>query len=189
MAKRRSAAQKAATRKMLAANRRHRNPSPRKATSRRRVRRNPSPVSYHRRRRVHRNPSVSGGGSIFSELMSKDGLMMIAAVVGTPTITELAVSYIMPNASGTTRTAVKAGLGLGIAWAVHKYVSKKAGLVVGLVTAGSAVADIINMYMTPGVPSAVAASAAAKTVAGYTTGRSSQNLSGYRVSEPGVVRM
>lgn len=188
MAKRRSAAQKAATRKMLAANRRHRNPSPRKAT-RRRVRRNPSPVSYARRRRVHRNPSVAGGGSIFSELMSKDGLMMIAAVVGTPTITELAVSYIMPNASGTTRTAVKAGLGLGIAWAVHKYVSKKAGLVVGLVTAGSAVADLINVYMSPAAPSAVAASAAAKTVAGYTSGRSSQNLSGYRVSEPGVVRM
>ena len=146
MAKRhRSAAQKAATKRMLAA-RKHRNPShhaPRKAKRRRAA------------VRVHRNPARrrSGGGglgaNLFGELMSKEGLMMIAGVALTPTLTELAIGYAMPTATGYTRIGVKAALGLAIGYAVHRFVSKKAGLMVALVSAGTGVAEAIKQYQAP----------------------------------------
>jgi hypothetical protein len=174
--KHRSAAQKAAFRKMIAA-RRHKNPS---AAPRRRRRATASRKVYTRRR----NPST-GGGSLMNELLSKDGLMMVAAVVGTPTLTELAVSYLMPTASGTTRSLVKAGLGAAIGYGVYKYVSKKAGLIVALVSVGSAASDLINQYMNTPSTSSVAASSVVK---GYLPRASQGNaLGGY--SEPGVVRL
>jgi len=177
MAKRhRSPAQKAAFRKMLSA-RRHKNPSSPKRR-RRAVHRNPSRKLYTR----HRNPST--GSSLVSELMSKDGLLMVAAVVGTPTLTELAVQYAMPTASGTTRSLVKAGLGLGIAYGVHRFVSKKAGMIVGLVAVGSAVSDLINAYMSPTGASSIAAASVTK---GYLPRAQGQGMGGY--SEPGVVRL
>ena len=185
--RRRSAAQVAATRRMLAANRRHRNPSSRKATTRRRVRRNPSSVSY--RRRIRRNPSTVGSNKgLLGELMSKDGLMMIAAVMGTPTLTTLAAQYLLPNTlTGTTRTAAKAAIGLGLGWAVHKYVNKKAGMIVALVSAGSAAAELINQYTSPSLPGAPGSVAASQATAqGYMRGyKGMQSLSGY-ASEPGV---
>lgn len=174
--KHRSPAQKAAFRKMIAA-RRHKNPS--HAPARRRRRTTASRKVYTRRR----NPS-SGGGSLMNELLSKDGLMMVAAVVGTPTLTELAVSYLMPTASGTTRSLVKAGLGLGIGYGVYRFVSKKAGVIVALVSVGSAASDLINSYMNAPASSIAASS----VVKGYLPRAGQGNaLGGY--SEPGVVRL
>jgi hypothetical protein len=171
---------------MLAANRRHKNPTSRKATSRRRVRRNPAPVSY--RRRIRRNPST-GGGSMLNELMSKDGLMMVAAVIGTPTITTLAAAYLLPTSlqgNNVQSTAAKAAIGLGLGWAVHKYVNKKAGMIVALVSAGSAVAEVINIYSKPSLPPAPGSVAAsAKAAGGYMRGYASPSLSGY-AADPGV---
>lgn len=185
MAKRRTRtpAQRAATKRMLAA-RRHRNPSPAPRTYRRRRVANPAPVAYRRRR--HRNPS-SGGGGIMGELMSKDGLMMIAAVVGTPTLTELAAQYLMPTASGTTKSLVKAALGFGIGYGVYKFVNKKAGTVVALVAAGHAVTDLINSYMSPRVPTVGTSAGVAPAVVGGYTQRKAVSMSGY--TEPGMVRL
>ena len=176
--KRRSAAQKAAFSRMLAGRKRHRNPAPKR---RRRVTRNPSHSRkvYSRRR----NPS-HGSGSLMNELLSKDGMMMIAAVVGTPTLTELAVSYLMPTASGTTRSLVKAGLGAGIAYGVYRFVSKKAGVIVALVSVGSAVSDLINSYMNTGT-SSISASSVVKGYLPKATGNGMGSLRGY--SEPGMV--
>ena len=174
--KHRSPAQKAATRRMLAANRRHKNPSAPKR--RRRVVRHASRKVYTRRR----NPSV-GSGSLVNELLSKEGMLMVAAVVGTPTLTELAVTYIMPTASGTTRSVVKAALGAGIAYGVYRYVSKKAGVIVALVSVGSAVSDMINAYMLPSTSSI----AASKVVQGYLPQGHGNSMGGY--SEPGVRRL
>jgi hypothetical protein len=140
----RSAAQKAATRRMLAANQ-HRNPSPRrKATKRRTLRRNPSPMRYARRRR---NPSsTGGGGSLFSRLLSKEGLMMMGAVVITPTLTELLVGYVMPTSTGYTRIAVKGMAGLALGYAAYKWLNKQVGLTISLVAAGTAGAEAIHQY-------------------------------------------
>jgi hypothetical protein len=176
--KRRSAAQKAAFSRMLAGRKRHRNPAPKR---RRRVTRNPSSRKVYTRRR---NPGT-GAGSLMNELLSKDGLMMIAAVVGTPTLTELAVSYLMPTASGTTRSLVKAGLGLGIGYGVYRFVSKKAGVIVALVSVGSAASDLINSYMNT---SSVAASSVVKGYLPSSQGQGMGRMGGLRgYSEPGVV--
>ena len=60
MAKRRSAAQKAATRRMIAANRSRRR-APTKARRRKPARRRAAPVARRRKRRVRRNPATSVG--------------------------------------------------------------------------------------------------------------------------------
>jgi len=194
--KRRSAAQVAATRRMLAANRRHKNPSParrRKATRRRTVHR-AAPVSY-RRRRVHRNPSVGSKGGMLGELMSKDGLMMIAAVAATPTLMELAAAYVLPKTlTGTTRIAAKTALGLGLGWAVHKYVSKKAGMVVALVSVGWAAASVVEAYMSPtGLTGGGGSGIAAPKVVGSYIRSGANSMGGYQslggYSDPGTVRM
>lgn len=116
----------------------------------RRYRRNPTTthrtVHHYKaksRRRYRRNPE-GGGGSLFSELMSKDGLFMIAGAVGTPTLLELGVNTIMPSATGMTRSLVKAGIGVGAAWAVHRFVNKKAGLIIGLVSIGAALTELLK---------------------------------------------
>lgn len=175
--KHRSPAQKAATSRMIASRKRHKNPTV--VHSKRARRRNPSHSRkvYTRRR----NPITSSG--LMGELLSKEGLMMVAAVVGTPTLTELAVGYVMPTATGTTRSLVKAGLGAAIAWGVYKYVSKKAGVVVGLVSIGSAVSDVINSYMGASTSSVAASS----VVKGYLPKAHGNSMGGY--SEPGVVRL
>ena len=189
MAKRhRTPAQKAATRKMLAANRRHRNPAPRRASSKRRVyHRNPAPAARRYTRR--RNPSSTGAGSMFKELMSKDGLMQVAAVAVTPTLTELLVSTVMPSATGYTRVAVKAGLGLGLAWAVSKFVSKRVGMVAGLVVAGTAAAELYHAYS--GTSNAAAPATTAAYMGAYgakpTLAQQHRTMKGYSQNEPGLV--
>lgn len=157
MAKRhRSAAQKAATRKMLAANRR-RNPSaaPRRAV-RRRTFRNPSPVRHLRR---HRNPSTRGG-SLMNELLSKEGLLSIGAIVAMPTLQTLVVGYVMPSATGYTKVALKTGIGLAIGAAVAKFLSRRAGMVAMMVAAGQGVAEGIQQWQAGAVLAAPASQAA-----------------------------
>jgi len=80
----RSAAQKAATRRMLAANKskRRSNPSPRKAKRTSARRRNPSPLHRIRRRR---NPSASGsmggvGGMLMNGLKGAGGAIVVNVV-------------------------------------------------------------------------------------------------------------
>ena len=186
MAKRhRSAAQKAATRRMLAANRsrKHRNPSPARRTYHKVAhRRNPSPIHHDRRRR---NPSSTGGGGLFKELMSKEGLMQVGVIAGMPTLTELLAGYVAPSSTGYTRVAIKGGLGLAVAWALYQFVNKTVGLTAGLVAAGTAAAEGIHAYQA----SSTIATAAPAT-AGYLQGLR-PHMHGYgigsaRQSEPGV---
>lgn len=116
--KHRSPAQRAATLKMLAANRRRKrsnNPSSRKATHRTRRRyANPSP-RHHRRRRYH-NPSTGGRG-LLSELMSLNGVVMVgAAALASPAL-ELVNDKLIPAQfktgwTGLLARAVVAGVGV-----------------------------------------------------------------------------
>lgn len=143
--KRRSAAQQAATRKMLAANRRrrvHHNPVSRKAT-RRRTHRNP--VTY-RRRRTHRNPSLMGSGGILKDLISKEGLLMVAGAMAAPMVTDYLQEKIMPSATGWTKIAVKAGLVLAGAYAIDKFLKmRKAALAYGVTGAAVVASDAIQI--------------------------------------------
>ena len=143
--KRRSAAQQAATRKMLEANRRrktHRNPTARKATRRRT---HANPVSY-RRRRTHRNPSLMGSGGILKDLISKEGLMMVAGAMAAPMVTDYLQEKIMPSATGWTKIAVKAGLVLAGAYAIDKFLKmRKAALAYGVTGAAVVASDAIQI--------------------------------------------
>lgn len=128
MAKRRSPAQRAATRKMLAANRsrkRHRNPSPRKARARRRY----SHAAPARRRRVHRNPGGFSRG-ILGEFASMDGLMLLGAAAVAPTVVEAASDMVVPiqYRAGWTGLLAKALIAAAGTWALYKYVNRKAGI-------------------------------------------------------------
>ena len=148
MAKRhRSAAQKAATRKMLAANKSrktHRNPTARKATSRRRRATHRNPVSY--RRRARRNPSLMGSGGILKDLISKEGLMMVAGAMAAPMITDYLQEKIMPTATGWTKVAVKAGLVLAGAYAIDKFLKmRKVALAYGVTGAAVVASDAVQI--------------------------------------------
>ena len=144
--KRRSAAQQAATRKMLAANKRrkvHHNPTARKATRRRKTYHNP--VSA-KRRRTHRNPSLFGGGGILKELISKEGMMMVAGAMAAPMVTDYLQEKIMPSATGWTKVAVKAGLVLAGAYAIDKFLKmRKAALAYGVTGAAVVASDAIQI--------------------------------------------
>jgi len=191
--KRRSAAQQAATRKMLAANRRrktHRNPVAYKATKRRR-RTHANPVSY-RRRRTHRNPSLMGSGGILKDLISKEGLLMVAGAMAAPMVTDYLQEKIMPSATGWTKIAVKAGLVLAGAYAIDKFLKmRKAALAYGVTGAAVVASDAIQIGR--GVMAGLSASEAdmvatrpdlvARIAKGY-----QQGLSDYQpgLSEPGA---
>lgn len=145
--KRRSAAQQAATRKMLAANRKrktHHNPTARKASKRRRVTHH-NPVAA-RRRRTHRNPGILGGGGILKELISKEGLMMVAGAMAAPMVTDYLQEKIMPTATGWTKVALKAGLVLAGAYAIDKFLKmRKAALAYGVTGAAVVASDAIQI--------------------------------------------
>jgi hypothetical protein len=141
--KRRSPAQRAAFKKMISRNPKqrrkvHTNPV-RHATKRQRVRRNPAPFRHRRR---HRNPSEGAG--LFSFIVSKEGLMMAAAVATTPTAMALAQEYILPTATGYYAAGLQAAVGLAAAWLTYKYVSKPTGQMVGLVALGTAAAQCVQ---------------------------------------------
>jgi hypothetical protein len=118
--------------------------------------------------------------------MNKDGLIMVSAVALTPTALEMAMKYVAPSSTGYTRIAIKAGIGLGLAWAIHKWLNKKGGLVVGLVSAGTAVAEVIRQVQGPtstlvptasGYRSLPYAPAVTRELSGY---RPTVGMSGYR---------
>jgi hypothetical protein len=126
--KHRSAAQKAATRRMLAANRarkRHHNHShsPRKATRSRRRYSNPS----HTPRRRHRNPSSGFGRGILGELASKDGLMLLGAAALAPTVVDMAAGYIVPvqYQSGWTGLIAKAAIATAAVYALDRLAKQR----------------------------------------------------------------
>lgn len=151
MAKRRSAAQRAATARMLAANKsrkRHRNPAPRKAKSRRR-RYAAAPVSYKRRRR-HRNPGIiAGGRSFLGELASTQGLIMLAAAAAAPTVVDMAHEKIVPDAYrfGWWGLATKALLAGGIAYALDRVAKqRKAAIGFAVGAGGSLIAQAVRTW-------------------------------------------
>lgn len=219
--KRRSPAQRAATKRMLLA----RNPrrrrkvavhrNPRRLVRRRRV---TNPTSFRRMRR-RRNPSrIGGGGSFFKSMLDKQGLMLLAAVVATPTIMAEGQSMLFPNATGYYQAGIQGAIGVGLGWAAWKFLDKQVGHVVALIGVGTAVAELITGYnagtlgnstmsgmrgnpneysIRRGTLSTAPPSreSGARTLAGYTGrgigGRAASCMSGYISSamEPGVRRV
>jgi hypothetical protein len=145
--KHRSPAQRAATKRMLAANRsrkRHRNPTTRHATRRRSA----SVAAPKRRRRVHRNPSLFGGGmGVLGELMTKEGLLMIGGAFVAPMVADFVQEKIMPSATGWTKILVKAGVVAAGAWAIDKFGrQRKAALAFGVTGAAVLASDAVRLY-------------------------------------------
>lgn len=165
MAKRhRSAAQKAATKRMLAANRsrkRHRNPSaaPRKATRRRRHH-NPSTAPSRRRGRV---ATYSRG--ILGELASKDGLMLLGAAAVAPTVVDFIAAKVVPTqyASGWTGLLAKAAIAAAGAYALDKVAKqRKAAIGFAVGAGGSLIALAYRTFQAQQtLPAAAAATPAA----------------------------
>lgn len=142
--KARSAAQKAATRRMLAANRaKHRNPSnPRRKATRRR-----HATVYHRRRRVHRNPSFLGGSGVLGELLSKEGLLMVGGAFVAPMAVDFVQEKIWPGASGWTKILFKLGLVAAGAYAIDKFAKqRKAAIAFGVTGAAVIASDAVRLY-------------------------------------------
>ena len=150
MAKHRSAAQRAATKRMLAANRsrkRHHNPAPRKAKRRRYA--NPAPRRASHRRRVHRNPSFSGAKSFLGELASTQGLIMLASAAAAPTVVNMASDYVVPvqYQSGWTGLLAKAAIAAGIAYAIDRFgKQRKAAIGFAVGAGGSLLAQAVKTY-------------------------------------------
>jgi len=148
----RSPAQKAATRKMHAANRSrrktHHNPSSHRKVTRRRRTTHRNPVSYHRRRRTHRNPSLLGGSGVLGELLSAKGAVMVAAAFAAPVATSWLQQQIMPTATGWTKVAVQVGLVAAGAYAIDKFLKQRNAAiafgVTGLASVGVLVKDIVT---------------------------------------------
>lgn len=204
--KARSAKQRAATARMLAARKRTtRNPArPKRYTAKRRATRNPAPRRrMTARRKVHRNPGLFDKGGLFTEMMTVDGLLMVGAVVTMPTIQELAVQQFAPSLTGYSRIGVKGLVGLALSMAAYSFLNKKVGLIMGAISVGTAAAEGIQTYRAgsaapaavamsgyPGLrniqarqipPSAIGMSRGQRAMAGY------PGLTGYGVgSEPGV---
>lgn len=159
MAKRRSAAQRAATKRMLAANKsrkRHHNPSPRKARSRRRY---SAPVAHSRRRR-YRNPGIlSGGKSFLGELASTQGLLMLGAAAVAPTAVDMIHERIVPDAYrfGWWGLLTKALLAGGIAYGLDRVVKqRKAAIGFAVGAGGSLIAQAVKTFQVAQALPAVA---------------------------------
>lgn len=149
MAKHRSAAQRAATKRMLAANKsrkRHRNPAPRKAKSRRRY---SAPVASSRRRR-YRNPGIlSGGKSFLGELASTQGLIMLGAAAAAPTVVDMIHEKVVPTAYrfGWWGLLTKAILAGGIAYGLDRVVKqRKAAIGFAVGAGGSLIAQAVKTF-------------------------------------------
>lgn len=164
MAKHRSAAQKAATKRMLAANRsrkRHRNPSaaPRKATRRRRH--NPSAAPRRRRGSVS---TYSRG--ILGELASKDGLMLLGAAAVAPTVVDFIAEKVVPvqYASGWTGLLAKAAIAAAGAYALDKVAKqRKAAIGFAVGAGGSLIALAYRTFQAQQtLPASAAPAGAAK---------------------------
>ena len=148
--KRRSPAQRRAFARMISRNPYHkrrsrRNPAPllaanprRRRVYRRRTVHHYRPARYaHRRRR--RNPSNSD--FIGSDPLDQ-GMMGIAAVVGTPTLMQLRHSTnLFPNTTGIYDAAAQAAVGVAAAYVVSKFLDKQTGQIVAMVAIGTGVAS------------------------------------------------
>jgi hypothetical protein len=141
--RRRSAAQVAATRRLVAYNKakRHKNPSsPRKYRA---VKRHHNPV-VHRKHRVmrHHNPSLIKGGGVFAELLSVEGAMMVGAAIAAPVTVDFIQETVMPTASGWMKLGIKAViLGAGT-FAIAKFLKKpKVALAFGVTGTAVLAAD------------------------------------------------
>ena len=145
--RRRSAAQKRAFHRMISANPRRRrrrlvaNPV-RHVRRRRTIHRNPAPVRRYAGRRRHRNPS----GGFLSELFDKQGLMLLGAIVATPTIMSEGQSMIFPNATGYYQAGIQGLIGVGLGYGAYKFLDKQVGVVMAAVGIGTAVAQLVNGY-------------------------------------------
>ncbi len=148
--KHRSAAQKAAFRRMIAHNPHRRR---RRATSahtvsnpRRRVvhrRRVHNPVRNYRHYRRHRNPS---SGGFFGGMLGKSGLLLLGAVVATPTLMAEAQSLIFPNATGYYQAGIQGAVGVAAGYLVYRFLDQQTGRVVAAIGMGTAVAQLISAY-------------------------------------------
>lgn len=142
--KHRTAAQKAATRRLVALNKSRHGHKPRK------THRNPyRAVSRKRhgvkRHRTHRNPFTLRGG-ILGEILSKDGLLMVAGAFAAPMATDYLQEKIMPSATGWTKVGVKAALVLAGAWAIDRFLKmRKVALAYGVTGAAVVAADAVNI--------------------------------------------
>lgn len=145
--KHRSPAQRAATRKMLAANRarkRHHNPSTRKATRRRSY--SAAAPRHHRRRRVHRNPTFGRG--ILGELASMDGLILLGSAAIAPTAVDMIADKVIPAqyATGYTGLIGKAAIAAAIVWGLDRF-GKQRKAAIGF-AAGSLGSILAQTYRT-----------------------------------------
>lgn len=122
--KHRSAAQRAATARMIAANKsrkrkKHRNPSSPSSYRKRYARR----AGTHRKR--HRNPSSGGGGNFFKSFLTLEGAVELGAAIAAPLAVDFVQQKIMPSATGVTKLALKAALAVGGGYAIDKFLKKR----------------------------------------------------------------
>lgn len=145
----RSAAQKAATKKLLAWNRSHRKGA---------VHRNPTTTKkkkYHAKkstRRTHtvrtRNPSsfIPSGG-VLGDLLSKEGLMMIGGAFVAPMVADYVQEKIMPSATGWVKIGVKALIIGAGAWGIDRFLKqRKPALAFAVTGAAVLAADAVRLY-------------------------------------------
>jgi hypothetical protein len=174
-----------------------------------------NPHRSYRHARRHRNP----GGGFLSSLFDKQGLMLLGAVVATPTIMSEGQSMLAPSATGYYQAGIQGAIGVGLGWAAYKFLDRQVGVVMAAVGIGTAVAQLINGYNAgtlsnsvlngyPVAPPVVgkfqvrntlgSREAGARTLSGYTGagvgGRACSVMSGYtntlaRIPEPGARRI
>ena len=140
--KHRTAAQKAATRRMISANKakRHKNPANPKSYTKRHGKRKGS----HRRR--HRNPSTFGGGGFFKSFLTMDGALDLGAAFVAPMTIDFIQEKVAPTLTGWTKIAAKAALALGGGWAIDKFLKKRrAGQMFATVGLAVVAADAIRL--------------------------------------------
>lgn len=135
--------------------RKHHNPSrPRRAKARRHARVHHNPAGFARKGSSRRG-AASGSKSLLKEFLSMDGVMLIGGGVAGATLPTWALNKFAPTLTGYGRIAAKAGLSLGIAWALWKFVNKKLGLGFAVTGAASAVSEGINlMQLGAAIPTA-----------------------------------
>jgi len=152
--RRRSAAQIAATRKLVALNRhknparkRRRNPGNPYAVTTVRAARHPwHKVARHRNPiRRHHNPSLFKGG-VLGELLSLEGAMMVGAAFAAPITADFIQETVMPSASGWIKIGLKAGIIGAGTWAISRFLKKnRVAVAFGVTGAAVLVSDAIHL--------------------------------------------
>lgn len=141
--KHRTPAQVRATKRLVAWTKAHRGTKKNPAK-----RRNPYHATAKRHHKVHRrrNPSSFAGKGLLKEILSKDGLLMVAGAFAAPMATDWLQEKIMPSATGWTKVALKAGLTVGVAFAIDKFLKmRKVALAYGVTGLAVTAADAVNI--------------------------------------------